>query len=216
MQLYTIFFIYLGLYIIELAWLKYRQMQKVAHIMHLSENDKIIVQTIEHQLICEGQKTLMYEYNTLVIQFGFVCLFSVAAPLTPILVFVLVYVSRLADYYKFIHLVRIDFLQGAKGIHNYNYIMRLMGFIGMMVNVAIVLFSSPNFAKKDLSYNELEHKIIVFAMVENLVLILMYCLNWNSLPDWFCYLDVIKELYQKKFYYKDSNELNKNNNYLNN
>ena len=77
-----------------------------------------------------------------------------------------------------------------------------MFFIGMLVNVAIVLFSSPHFAEKTLSRHQIEFKMLIFALVENCFLIFVKFVDWNIYPKWFKYTKIIKELYLSKFFYK--------------
>ena len=101
---------------------------------------------------------------------------------------------------------RVEFVDGAKGIAVYNKIIKFMFFAGMMVNVAIVLFSSPHFATIELTVSQIEFKLLIFAAVENLVLIIMYYVDWDVMPKWFKYVKTIKELYSTKFVFRDQDD----------
>ena len=118
--------------------------------------------------------------------------------------FVLAMLGRVVNYYKIINLERVEFLEGAKGIEVYNKVIRIMFFIGMMVNVAIVLFSSPHFATITLTATQIKSKLLIFAVVENLVLVIMFYVNWNILPKWFRHIKLIKEIYQNKIMLRES------------
>ena len=100
--------------------------------------------SIEHQILSNECNTLIYDYNKRLILFGFVCLFSVAAPLTPIISLILSYLEIYVDVYKIFNLNRIDIIEGASGIDIYNSILKMFYFIGMLTSVALILFSNPH------------------------------------------------------------------------
>ena len=212
MQIYTIFLIYIGLYVLAILYPMAVQYYNLSQITKMLSRDKtsssyriqLSPQSIEHQVICYRITTMNFEYNDIVIQFGYVCLFSVAAPLTPLIMFVLAMLGRVVNYYKIINLERVEFVEGAKGIEVYNKVIRIMFFIGMMVNVAIVLFSSPHFATITLTATQIKSKLLIFAVVENLVLVIMFYVNWNILPKWFRHIKLIKEIYQNKIMLRES------------
>ena len=213
MQIYTIFLIHIGLYILEILYPMAIMYYNLSAITKLLSRDKrrsyrvsIVPQSIEHQVLCSRITTMNFEYNNIVIQFGYVCLFSVAAPLTPLIVFILAMLGRSVNYYKIFQLERVEFVDGAKGIAVYNKIIKFMFFAGMMVNVAIVLFSSPHFATIELTVSQIEFKLLIFAAVENLVLIIMYYVDWDVMPKWFKYVKTIKELYSTKFVFRDQDD----------
>jgi hypothetical protein len=65
-----------------------------------------------------------------------------------------------------------------------------------------VLFTQQTGKKYDLVT-----KIVIFAGVENLILIMMMTLKFNKLPDWFENVSLIKNLYVKKFFSKQAENL---------
>ena len=146
---------------------------------------------------------LNIEYNDIINQFGFACLFSIAAPLTPLIIFLLSLVYRLTNYYKFVHLKRVEILDESKGISFYNKIIKMLLFIGVMVNVAIFLFSRPNPASTLNTIETIKNKFLSIFIIENSVLIIYFYVNRNILPKWFQYKDIIKDLYLNKYFYKD-------------
>ena len=213
-QIYTIFLIYLALFIIEILYpiyfYKINKKYINRNVSFSEDNEKEEekdITSVLYQIYCYPCDTLNFEYNYLINQFGYVILFSVAAPLTPFFMLILAIIGRITGYYKLTQLYNIDFLSESTGIGFYNVITRNMIFIGMCNNVLIVLFSNPNFVKNP--YSVLNQKIIIFAITENLFLLFFYFIDWNILPN----LNN-KNLYYSKFLFKDEDNF-KNKNELN-
>ena len=101
------------------------------------------------------------------------------------------------------HLKRVEILDEWKGISFYNKIIKILLFIGVMVNVAIFLFSSPNPAIPLNTMETIKNKFLSIFIIENSVLIVYFFVDWNILPKWFKYKDIIKDLYLNKYFYKN-------------
>ena len=183
--------------------------------------------SIEYQILSNGYNTLIYDYNKRIIIFGFVCLFSVAAPLTPIFCLILSYLEIYVDVYKIFNLNRIAIIEGASGIDIYNSVLKMFYFIGMLTSVALILFSNPHLLNLKyyvdfsiLKNKDFINKFILFAIIENFILILMNTFNYNDLPNWFNHLSEYKSIYNRKYFNRDYTHLphmiyieeNKNNN----
>jgi hypothetical protein len=153
---------------------------------------------IHHQKIAEEFSTLRDDYNEMVIQFGYLTFFSVAAPITPLICFVLTYIEKFVDSYKIFFLHRVTIIDQANGIGLYNKLFSIWCFIGMTTNIGLVLFTNPEL--KDMG---VYMKFFIFFIVENAILVLTYALNWNSLPDWFENKQEIISLYNKNYVSKD-------------
>ena len=167
-------------------------------------------QSIEHQLICTPKNNLINEFTQKMIRFGFVCLFSVGAPLTPLFVLIINIIESFADIYKLFNLLRVEIIDGSSGIGIYNTIFRNIYFIGTLINVSLILFTSPKLARLDLylqkeitNNDDFIIKILIFAILENLILIYMNIYNFNILPIWFYHLGDLKVLYDKKYYSRE-------------
>ena len=167
-------------------------------------------QSIEHQLICTPKNNLIYEFTQKMIRFGFVCLFSVGAPLTPLFVLIINCIESFADIYKLFNLLRVEIIDGSSGIGIYNTIFKNIYFIGTLINVSLILFTSPKLARLDLylqkeitNNDDFIIKVLIFAVLENLILIYMKIYNFNILPIWFLHLDDLKVLYDKKYYSRE-------------
>ena len=142
------------------------------------------------------------EYNDIINQFGYACLFSVAAPLTPLIVFLLAIINRITNYYKFVQLKRIDTLWECNGISFYNYIIKIFLFVGIMVNVAIFLFTNSQISPLDNNFELIKGKFLTISIVENSLLLIYFSVNWNTLPKWVKYENIIRKLYFNKFFKK--------------
>jgi hypothetical protein len=146
--------------------------------------------SLEHQIISEKCESLMDEYNEIVKLFGYVCFFSVAAPLTPMIIFILTYFEKHFDSYKIFYLYRITIIEGSTGIEIYNTILKVFYFIGMLTNIGLVLFTNPHLIKNIEDYksgnimdnNDFIVKFIVFALLENFILLIMGVVDYDTLP----------------------------------
>ena len=145
----------------------------------------------------------MFEYGKLIIHLGYVIFFSVASPLTPILVFFLIYFERICDTYKIFYLQRVSFIGMSIGLEIFNNIIHSFIYLGYFINVGLIVFGDSYFLP-DISF---EIKLIIFISGIILLNILCNVINWNILPYWFFHLDEIKELYQKKYFLRGRNNL---------
>ncbi len=168
----------------------------------LNEYSDIKYQSSLHQLLVEDADDMIYEYTEVIILFGFVCLFSSAAPLTPLIILVLVWTEKIVDLFKMFYLERFERLDKENGIGIYNFLMKILLFIGYLTNIGIVLFSKSFRLKNDLYY-----KILIFLCIENSLLIIGFLLNFNFLPMWFEYLTDLKELYTLKYFLRKNDNL---------
>ena len=219
-QMYSIFFVYLSVFFAELFYLYMIYYYQKGKVGSLLTEEKIETQGLEHQMMTSPLDSLNIEYNDIINQFGFACLFSIAAPLTPLIIFLLAMVYRLTNYHKFIHLTRVEILDESKGISFYNKIIKSFLFIGVLVNVAIFLFSNhnqivpsdptnPNLVHQlnpmnpQDTINAIKNKFLTVFLVENSLLLIYFYVDWNILPKWFKYKDIIKDLYLNKYFFKN-------------
>jgi hypothetical protein len=164
---------------------------------HKMDINKKISSTLEHQLNSSEKKNIIFEMNKKMIRFGYLCIFSSQAPLTPIIIFTVNLIETFIDLYKFFFLYRVEIIEKARGIGVYTSIIKTLFFVCMLVNVGLVFFhqdEKENFV------------IIIFIIVvfEN-VLFFINLLSINSfLPFWYLNLSEIKSLYDKKYYSRDS------------
>ena len=201
-QLYTTYLINFALNIVEIGlpflmykFRKYNFKAKAKKSNGGQEIGDIKPHSVMHQMLCDEMENTIYEYNEMIISYGYVCLFSITAPFTPAIIFVLVWTEKLVDLVKIFFLERVQILDQATGIQIYNYLLKILMFIGILTNSGLLMFS------KELKINnDMVYKIVVFLIVENFIIIMMYTLKWSIRPSWFKELKELKELYDKKFF----------------
>ena len=162
-----------------------------------NENKKIS-SSIEHQINSQEIKNIIPYMNQRLIRFGFLCIFSAQASLTPIIIFLVNLIETFIELYKFFYLYRLDIIEKSRGIGIYNSIIQTLFFVGMLLNVVLVFFHQ----------NERENFVIVIFIIvvfEN-ILFFINLLNINTfLPFWYLNLTEIKSLYDKKYYSREGN-----------
>ena len=202
-QIYSIFFIYISVFIGEIIYLYILYYYQKRKRRSLINEENIEIQSLEHQIMAQQTVDINVEYSDIINLFGFACLFSIATPLTPLIIFVLSLVYRMLNYYKFVHLKRVEIFDESKGISFYNKIIKSLLFIGVMVNVGIFLFSSPNPMNPLTTIETIKNKFLSIFIIENSVIIIYFYVDMNILPNWFKYKEIIKDLYLNKYFYKD-------------
>jgi hypothetical protein len=173
-------------------WFKYNEYYYKKNSIRVIH--EIQMHSILYQQLCSEEENLIYEYNEMIILFGYVCLFSVTAPLTPLIIMILIWMEKILDIIKIFFFTRVSNINKATGIEIYNDLAKILMFIGMLTNAGILMFS-----KEFKMNNKMVYKLWVFLGVENVMLILQYAINYNLLPKWFDEERNLKELYDKKY-----------------
>lgn len=170
--------------------------------------------SLEHQMSCDKMNNLIKEYNQKLIDFGYICLFSVSAPLAPLLILVLTYLQNLFDVYKVFNIYRIEMIDGSSGIESYYSKFKMFNYIGMITNTCLVLFTSPKlvhldeyFKNKITNNEDFIIKIIIFTIIENVMLLFMNVVKYKENMIWFQHVDDLKILYDKKYFSRDYKKL---------
>ena len=134
---------------------------------------------------------------------GYIFLFAGIAPLVPVFIFLLGYLERGFDTYKIFFLERVNIISQSNGIEMYNTIFKTFIYLGLISNAAFVFFADNYFLPEYSIYN----KINIYCLFVFCVFLMSIVLFWNIFPSWFQYLEDIKELYSKKYYERNSNNL---------
>ena len=193
----------LSTYIIEflVQLLRYLYKNGTLSTQNKTGKNKKISSTVEHQIYSTPMNNIIIQMNKKMIRFGYLCIFSAQASLTPLIIFLVNLIETFIDLYKFFYLYRVEIIEKANGIGVYNNIIKTLFFVGMLVNVGLVFFHQDereNFVTV----------IFIIVVFEN-VLFFINLLNINTfLPFWYLNLAEIKSLYNKKYYSRDSNILN--------
>ena len=215
-QLYTILSINVGMNFLEIGMpLFYKGARMIALKKKLEikgirlgenvdeTNSPLSPHSIDHQMILDEYTVMIYEYTEIILDLGYLLLFGVIAPLVPLLVLLLVYTEKFFDTYKIFFLARVKLLDKSTGLNIYNSIIKYVVYIGMLSNVAFLIFGDNSFMPtKNISY-----KVVLYCAVEFVIFIMTLFVKWNILPSWFEYLDDIKEVYHKKYFRRDAKNL---------
>ena len=205
--LYTYFLIFLMFDFMEIGWPIFdRGVRLVSLKKSLSlKKQKLDLspQSLEHQMICDTYNDLIYEYNEMICYLGYVLLFGVAAPLTPFIVLVFAYIEKYFDTYKIFFLVRVELVSMSKGLEIYNVIIQAFIYVGLLTNLAVIVFGDNLF----LPDKNFEYKMTLYAMCEIPLFIICMVMQWNIYPTWFRYVPEVKDLYNKKYYLRNSKNL---------
>lgn len=121
--------------------------------------------------------TLLYEYNELILLLGYVILFSVVAPMTPFIVFIVMYFYKLGNSYRLVFQKRISIITPSDGIEIYKYILAGFFIIGVITNVFLLLFANPNLKNASILL-----KFCICFTIENSLIIVLSFMSFNILP----------------------------------
>ncbi|CAI5733837.1 unnamed protein product [Hyaloperonospora brassicae] len=131
---------------VAIPYLKYR------YQLFSERNAGNSVEKVSHNIIEDQAKLVPYEsneafedYNEMVIQYGFINLFVVAFPLTPVLALANNLLEVHVDAVKLCFVHRRPFPHPAKDIGVWFYILRFMTYIALGTNSALILWTSNLF-----------------------------------------------------------------------
>jgi hypothetical protein len=88
------------------------------------------------------QENFSWEYNTKIIQMGYVLLFSAPFPLAPLLGWINNTIEMRLDLWKYLHFYQRPFVQGAKSIGSWGSIMEILVYLSAFTNAIIIGFTS--------------------------------------------------------------------------
>ena len=99
----------------------------------------------EEQAAMSNYSSTIEDYMELIIQYGYVVMFSSAFPLIPLLALVLCVVEIRVDAIKFVDLKRRPFPHGRESIGQWNSIISLLSMLGVFFNAAILSWTANIF-----------------------------------------------------------------------
>ena len=171
--------------------------------------------TVKHQITCFQYDNLLIEYMQKIILFGYVALFFVVTPLASIFIIIILVLEYLIDLYKIANYLYIENIGGAKGIEVYNNIIKIVSFLGIISNGALILFTKQyqenNNTFKNFNMTELSgiirSPISIFILFENIILLFMSFISIDIKPKWFTHLEKYKSIYKEKYYNREKKKL---------
>jgi len=119
------------------------------------------------------------DFAELIIQFGYVTLFAVAFPLSPLLALTNnFFLERWLDRNKLLHWRSRPNLRGAQDMGTWMHIIEIMGFLTVTTNAGICVFTSGAF---DMDYSA-SGRVFLFLFIEHLIIILRVSIEYFA-PD---------------------------------
>jgi len=132
---------------------------------------------LEYEL--EPYEGTFADFDEMVIQFGYVTLFVVAFPLTPLLALLSNVLENRVDGTKLCKLVRRPEPRGAANMGTWFDILSLVSFIAVITNVAIICFETPLFNSW---FPAEETRVFVFLLAEHAIMLLKFAVSY-FVPD---------------------------------
>jgi hypothetical protein len=133
---------------------------------------------------------LIEEYLEIIILIAYVLLLSSSAPLTPLLVMILLLIEKGIDVHKFYFLYRLKELRNFSTITVFNYMIIFLLFFGSFTNISMFVFSrkfnytDPKYDNgEDHGHVDLLVKIFLLMIIQNFVLFTNMMLRFNLLPN---------------------------------
>jgi len=124
-----------------------------------------------------------YDFDELVVQFGYVSLFVVAFPVIPLLAFINNWVENWVDGTKLLNYSQRPHPRGAYDIGSWYTILNIISYISIVTNVGLALLNENLlFSFGSVVFDTLQIRILVFLAMEH-VLILSKLLLALVIPD---------------------------------
>jgi len=121
-------------------------------------------------------ETPMSDYMELVIQYGYVILFSSSFALTPLLAYILNLFEVRVDAFKLCYLTRRPYPQMAENIGIWYLIIQCIAWAGIITNVGIMVFTAHCFD------TDLANKWLIFLIIEHCLFLFKFLLS-SWIPD---------------------------------
>jgi len=192
MQLGTIFITNVFLNAIEIGtpfvfWkLRMRKENKRMHELGITQ--AMTVEERENKL--DVYDTPLDDYMEVVITYGYIVLFGVAFPFSPLFGLVLGVIELKVDAWKLCSIYKRPFPLRAKSIGVWNYIIQALSYIGCGTTIAIILFTTDVFdfsstGKRWVCFLVLEHllfaaKLLISAAIPDCPSKVTQGLNWSK------------------------------------
>eukprot|EP00457_Paulinella_chromatophora_P002018 gb/GEZN01002021.1/.p1 GENE.gb/GEZN01002021.1/~~gb/GEZN01002021.1/.p1 ORF type:complete len:801 (-),score=112.24 gb/GEZN01002021.1/:233-2635(-) len=158
-------------------WMKTRQL---ARIKEKAESEGRPLSQAEEEYYLEPYESTLGDFDEVVIQYGYVTLFAVAFPLSPLLALVNNYFETKIDASKLCTYSRRPHPRGAADIGSWYAILEIMSVVAVVTNVALIFFVSTSADR--LTGGKLEWQVLYFILLEHGILIVKGLLQL-AIPD---------------------------------
>lgn len=135
---------------------------------------------VEEEAKLGDYDTPLADVMEIMITFGYVILFSASFPLLPMLAVIVIAFELRVDAWKLCYLTKRPYPEESKGIGLWYDILQVMSFLGVMTNVAIVIFTTNVFDGLDNGEKWLMFVVIEHVMIALKLLIAAYTPNKST------------------------------------
>lgn len=132
---------------------------------------------VEDELALDAYGLPVEDYLEIVINYGYMVLFSVSYPIIPLLTLIEYVVEIRVDAWKLLSWAHRPFPLPGKSIGVFSTIIEIMSYFGAITNPALIIFTTGYFKETPLF-----RKIVVFLLVEHGLVMLKFVLAW-LIPD---------------------------------
>eukprot|EP00937_MAST-01D_sp_MAST-1D-sp2_P007076 g7076.t1 len=163
--------------------------KSVHEVAKMQEDDNLTPPELEAKMTQYSDIESFNDFCEIVLQYGFVCLFVVAFPLTPLFAYVNNVVEMHVDAYKLTDHHRRPQPNAAENIGVWSSFMEFMGVVSIVTNCGIVFYTSDVFPLSEYSYVT---KLLLFLVFENALLALRKVIK-STTPESPGQLDALQE-----------------------
>jgi len=149
-----------------------------------------LINSDEMKIELSSMDCLIEDYIEIIIYMAYVLLITSAAPLTPLFILILLISERSIDAFKIYYFIRVEFLNSSSGISIYNYMIRIILYVGTITNLGLVLFSKKlknvdAVSDKDnkMFFEVLLLKLLILLILENFFLLIGSFIGFRDYPD---------------------------------
>jgi len=137
-------------------------------------------------------------YLHVILNFGYLIQFGSCSPLLLLMTVIQVFCYRLTNAIKFSQISYCDAVSGSQGTGIFLRLLRILIFLGLIINISTVLFSNSS-----LTLLTLDQKMVILFLTENFVVFLLFFVKFDTLPEWFSsFKDIIELEYKAKIHKK--------------
>jgi hypothetical protein len=167
--------------------------EAVSDILKYKENRRDIVGQAERDGILRefkkyGTSGLIYEYNHLAIQFGYLTLFGPAFPFLAVIIYITNVVTNSVSGIKFLNEYRRPRPHRAEDLGSWYIVFKILSMLGVLSSVAILGFTSDELDNLYKPWGKLTtvYRVFFLLIIENFCYFVQLFVNWiiPSKPKW--------------------------------
>lgn len=137
--------------------------------------------------------SLIEDYIEIILYLAYVILLTTSAALTPLFVFVLILLERGIDSFKIYYFLRVEVLNSSKGISIYNYMIKIILYLGTLTSLGFVLFSgkqnnlnsirAESLGENSDQLKNILEKLLILLILENVIFLIGSLLKYRDFPE---------------------------------